>query len=57
MKSLPLALAVSVQKFRQAFAIMYDSHKYVCDKFEGAHCKECATACREFAKACAEARK
>ena len=31
----PDALAVSVQKFRQAFAIMYDSHKYVCDKFEG----------------------
>ena len=28
-------LETAVQKFRQAFAIMYDSHKYVCDKFEG----------------------
>jgi hypothetical protein len=28
-------LALAVQKFRQAFAIMYDSHKFVCDKFEG----------------------
>ena len=24
-----------LQKFRHAFAVMYDSHKYVCDKFEG----------------------
>lgn len=24
-----------MQNFRQAFAVMYDSHKYVCDKFEG----------------------
>jgi len=31
----PEELAPAVQKFRQAFAIMYDSHKYVCDKFEG----------------------
>lgn len=31
----PTALALSMQNFRQAFAIMYDSHKYVCDKFEG----------------------
>lgn len=31
----PSELALSVQNFRQAFAIMYDSHKYVCDKFEG----------------------
>jgi hypothetical protein len=31
----PDELVLAVQKFRQAFAIMYDSHKYVCDKFEG----------------------
>ena len=31
----PDELALAVQKFRQAFAIMYDSHKFVCDKFEG----------------------
>ncbi len=31
----PPELAAGMQKFRQAFAIMYDSHKYVCDKFEG----------------------
>jgi hypothetical protein len=30
----PPELATAVQKFRQAFAIMYDSHKYVCEKFE-----------------------
>jgi N-formylglutamate amidohydrolase len=31
----PEELAKAVQNFRHAFAIMYDSHKYVCDKFEG----------------------
>lgn len=31
----PEALAGDMQKFRQAFAVMYDSHKYVCGKFEG----------------------
>jgi hypothetical protein len=31
----PPELAEAVGKFRQAFAIMYDSHKYVCEKFEG----------------------
>ncbi len=31
----PSELETAVQQFRQAFAIMYDSHKYVCDKFEG----------------------
>ena len=31
----PPELALSVQKFRQSFAIMYDSHKFVCDQFEG----------------------
>ena len=31
----PPELTAGVQKFRQAFAIMYDSHKYVCEKFEG----------------------
>ncbi len=31
----PDELALAVKNFRQAFAIMYDSHKYVCDKFEG----------------------
>ena len=31
----PSELNASIQKFRQAFAIMYDSHKYVCGKFEG----------------------
>lgn len=30
----PPELLLSVQKFRQAFAIMYDSHKFVCDQFE-----------------------
>ena len=30
----PAELALAVQKFRQAFAIMYDSHKFVCDQFE-----------------------
>lgn len=28
-------LEMAVTNFRQAFAIMYDSHKFVCDKFEG----------------------
>lgn len=31
----PAELAPAVQQFRQAFAVMYDAHKYVCDKFEG----------------------
>lgn len=31
----PAELADSMQAFRQAFAVMYDSHKYVCEKFEG----------------------
>ncbi len=31
----PVELESAMQNFRQAFAIMYDSHKYVCDKFEG----------------------
>ena len=31
----PAELALAVQKFRQSVAIMYDSHKFVCDKFEG----------------------
>ena len=31
----PEEIQASVHKFRQAFAIMYDSHKYVCEKFEG----------------------
>ena len=31
----PLALDSAVQNFRQAFAVMYDSHKYICEKFEG----------------------
>lgn len=31
----PEELKTNIVKFRQAFAIMYDSHKYVCDKFEG----------------------
>lgn len=31
----PPELQLAVQNFRQAFAIMYDSHKFVCDKFEG----------------------
>jgi hypothetical protein len=31
----PSELSLAVQNFRQAFAIMYDAHKYVCDKFEG----------------------
>ena len=30
----PAELELAVQKFRQSFAIMYDSHKYVCDQFE-----------------------
>lgn len=30
----PAELTAAVQKFRHAFAVMYDSHKYVCDKFE-----------------------
>ena len=30
----PPELALPIQNFRQAFAVMYDSHKYVCDKFE-----------------------
>lgn len=30
----PPELTLAVQKFRQAFAVMYDSHKFVCDKFE-----------------------
>ena len=31
----PSDLTAEMNKFRQAFAIMYDSHKYVCGKFEG----------------------
>lgn len=31
----PPELVEAAQNFRQAFAVMYDSHKYVCDKFEG----------------------
>jgi N-formylglutamate amidohydrolase len=31
----PAQLAESMQKFRQAFAIMYDAHRYVCERFEG----------------------
>lgn len=31
----PAELLPTIQKFRQAFAIMYDSHKFVCEKFEG----------------------
>lgn len=31
----PPELSRATQTFRQAFAIMYDSHKYVCDRFEG----------------------
>ena len=31
----PEELLPSIQKFRKAFAIMYDSHKYVCERFEG----------------------
>lgn len=31
----PAELLPAIQKFRQAFAIMYDSHKYVCEQFEG----------------------
>ncbi|MEM7347762.1 MAG: hypothetical protein AAF485_26310, partial [Chloroflexota bacterium] len=31
----PTELESVMQNFRQAFAIMYDSHKYVCEKFEG----------------------
>lgn len=30
----PAELETAVCNFRYAFAIMYDSHKYVCDKFE-----------------------
>lgn len=30
----PPELTLAVQNFRQAFAIMYDSHKFVCDQFE-----------------------
>ncbi len=31
----PTELEHEMQKFRQVFAVMYDSHKYVCGKFEG----------------------
>lgn len=31
----PAEFADVLQRFRHAFAVMYDSHKYVCDKFEG----------------------
>lgn len=31
----PEALEANIRNFRQAFAVMYDAHKYVCDKFEG----------------------
>ena len=34
-KNPPDELATDMQQFRQAFAVMYDSHKYVCGKFEG----------------------
>lgn len=30
----PAELEPAMRKFRQAFAVMYDSHKYVCDQFE-----------------------
>lgn len=31
----PAELLSSIQTFRQAFAIMYDAHKFVCERFEG----------------------
>ena len=31
----PTGLEPALQEFRKAFAVMYDSHKYVCEKFEG----------------------
>ncbi|MEM7801213.1 MAG: hypothetical protein AAF633_18620 [Chloroflexota bacterium] len=31
----PPQLEPSIRTFRQAFAVMYDSHKYVCERFEG----------------------
>lgn len=31
----PIELAQAMRNFQQAFAIMYDSHKYVCERFEG----------------------
>lgn len=34
-KSPPDELQPAISKFQQAFAVMYDSHKYVCEKFEG----------------------
>lgn len=34
-KNPPAELTNAMQRFRQAFAVMYDSHKYVCGKFEG----------------------
>ena len=34
-KAPPPELKPTISKFQQAFAIMYDSHKYVCEKFEG----------------------
>ncbi len=34
-KSPPPEMKSNINKFQQAFAVMYDSHKYVCEKFEG----------------------
>ena len=34
-KSPPPQFGETIAKFQQAFAVMYDSHKYVCEKFEG----------------------
>ncbi|MEM7336815.1 MAG: hypothetical protein AAF490_32380 [Chloroflexota bacterium] len=34
-KAPPAELKPAMAKFQQAFAVMYDSHKYVCEKFEG----------------------
>ena len=31
----PEELVPAIKNFRKAFAIMYDSHKYVCERFEG----------------------
>lgn len=31
----PAELSPAIGNFRQAFAIMYDSHKFICDQFEG----------------------
>lgn len=34
-KNPPAQFGDTIAKFHQAFAVMYDSHKYVCEKFEG----------------------